>query len=328
MSEIITLRATLDGHSGWVTAVATSVVTSEAQQAFFISASRDKTIIVWQLTGDERYAVAKRTLRGHHHFVQDVAISNDGEFAISASWDKTLRLWNLNDGTTSREFIGHKDGVLSVSFSADNRQIVSGSRDKSIILWDILGESKIVFDENVHGHHKDCVSCVRCCQSWRESESYKSHIVVSCGWDKVVKVWDINDCKLKIDNLGHTGYINTICISPDSSLCASGGKDSIIRIWDLDENRLLLSIDTDTGDVINALCFSTTRYWLCYAIDSTIGIYNLENQRVVTELKPEFGESKKGQTPKCISLAWSADGQTLISGYTYNKIRVWSVMRS
>jgi guanine nucleotide-binding protein subunit beta-2-like 1 protein len=315
MSEIITLRATLDGHSGWVTAVSTSQV----QQDTFLTASRDKTIIVWQLTGDERYAVAKRSLHGHNHFVQDVVISTDGEFAISASWDKTLRLWNLNDGTTSKRFIGHKGDVLSVSFSADNRQIVSGSRDKSIILWNTLGESKFVFDESQNGH-KEWVSCVRF------SPNIENQVIVSCGWDKVVKIWDINDCKLKIDNLGHTGYINTISISPDGSLCASGGKDGITMLWDLNENKHLYTLEA--GDVINALCFSPNRYWLCGATASTIKIWDLENKSVVVELKPEFAESKKGQTPQCISLAWSADGQTLISGYTDNKIRVWSVMRS
>lgn len=71
----------------------------------------------------------------HGHYVQDVAISSDGQFALSGSWDGTLRLWDLSTGVTTRRFIGHTKDVLSVAFSADNRQIVSGSRDKSINLW-------------------------------------------------------------------------------------------------------------------------------------------------------------------------------------------------
>ena len=45
-----------------------------------------------------------------------------GQFALSGSWDGTLRLWDLNTGTTTRRFVGHTKDVLSVAFSVDNRQ--------------------------------------------------------------------------------------------------------------------------------------------------------------------------------------------------------------
>lgn len=45
---------------------------------------RDKSIIVWTLTHEEgTYGQAKRALKGHSHFVQDVVISSDGQFALS-----------------------------------------------------------------------------------------------------------------------------------------------------------------------------------------------------------------------------------------------------
>ena len=50
-------------------------------------------------------------------------ISSDGQFALSGSWDATLRLWDLNSGNTTRRFIGHAKDVLSVAFSVDNRQV-------------------------------------------------------------------------------------------------------------------------------------------------------------------------------------------------------------
>lgn len=49
-------------------------------------------------------------------------------------------------------------------------------------------------------------------------------IIVSAGWDKVVKVFNLTNCKLKNNLYGHAGYINTVTVSPDGSLCASGGK--------------------------------------------------------------------------------------------------------
>lgn len=47
-------------------------------------------------------------------------------------------------------------------------------------------------------------------------------IIVSGGWDKMVKVWNLTNCKLRTNLVGHTGYINTVTVSPDGSLCASG----------------------------------------------------------------------------------------------------------
>jgi guanine nucleotide-binding protein subunit beta-2-like 1 protein len=89
-----------------------------------LTSSRDKSIIMWNLTREEgKYGVAQKRLTGHSHYVQDIAISSDAQFALSGSWDSTLRLWDLNTGVTTRRFIGHSKDVLSVAFSADNRLV-------------------------------------------------------------------------------------------------------------------------------------------------------------------------------------------------------------
>uniref|UniRef100_A0AAG1VTQ6 Small ribosomal subunit protein RACK1 n=1 Tax=Oryctolagus cuniculus TaxID=9986 RepID=A0AAG1VTQ6_RABIT len=303
---------TLKGHNGWVTQIATTPQFPD----MILSASRDKTIIMWKLTRDEtNYGIPQRALRGHSHFVSDVVISSDGQFALSGSWDGTLRLWDLTTGTTTRRFVGHTKDVLSVAFSSDNRQIVSGSRDKTIKLWNTLGVCKYtVQDES----HSEWVSCVRF------SPNSSNPIIVSCGWDKLVKVWNLANCKLKTNHIGHTGYLNTVTVSPDGSLCASGGKDGQAMLWDLNEGKHLYTLDG--GDIINALCFSPNRYWLCAATGPSIKIWDLEGKIIVDELKQEvISTSSKAEPPQCTSLAWSADGQTLFAGYTDNLVRVWQV---
>jgi WD40 repeat protein len=139
------------------------------------------------------------------------------------------------------------------------------------------------------------------------------------------QVWELASCRLQTDHIGHSGYINTVTISPDGSLCASGGKDGTTMLWDLNESKHLYSLQA--GDEIHALVFSPNRYWLCAATSSSITIFDLEKKSKVDELKPEYVEKgKKSREPECVSLAWSADGQTLFAGYTDNKIRAWGVM--
>merc|ERR1712166_1547125 len=172
------MRGCLEGHSGWVTAIATT----NEDPNMILSASRDKTVMVWQINRDEgSYGYPKKALRGHGHGVEDVVISSDGQFALSGSWDGTLRLWDLNTGLTTRRFVGHEKDVLSVAFSADNRQIVSGSRDKTIKLWNTLGECKYTIVSEGEGHssgspvspspltHRTHSSCLRAGTSWSRS---------------------------------------------------------------------------------------------------------------------------------------------------------------
>ena len=65
---------------------------------FFVCFSlADKTVIVWDLPRDETsYGTPRKSLTGHNHFVSDVVMSSDGQFALTGSWDKTLRLWDIN----------------------------------------------------------------------------------------------------------------------------------------------------------------------------------------------------------------------------------------
>ncbi|CAK5265703.1 unnamed protein product [Mycena citricolor] len=313
MSESLRFLGSLKGHKGWVTAIATSSETPDV----ILSASRDKTIIVWQLTRDETgYGSPKRILHGHNHFVSDVVISSDGQFALSSSWDHTpvsgistpvprhvvssatppTFSLSASAPTTVKSFLvpvtePSSCGTRSASASMTSRRMVTLS---------------------------GTVSCVRF------SPNVMNPVIVSCGWDKVVKVWELSKFKLKTNHYGHTGYINTISVSPDGSLAASGGKDGITMLWDLNEGKHLYSLEA--GDIVNALVFSPNRYWLCAATASCVKIFDLESKSIVDELKPTFTEaSEEGREPECVSIAWSADGQTLFAGFTDNHIRVWTV---
>jgi WD40 repeat protein len=110
------------------------------------------------------------------------------DFAISSTVSEQIALWLVGRATSHRIcFRSHHPtfflilftNLSSVSFSADNRQIVSASRDRTIKLWNTLGECKFNITED---GHSEWVSCVRF------SPNPANPVIVSAGWDKVVKV--------------------------------------------------------------------------------------------------------------------------------------------
>ncbi|AOA61637.1 GQ67_02123T0 [Komagataella phaffii] len=141
-----------------------------------LSGSRDKTLIVWQLNGDDQaYGVPKKALKGHSHIVSDCKLSLDSEFALSSSWDKTVRLWNLKTGEIIK-YAGHTSDVLSVDLSQNLRVIASASRDKTIKLWNIVGEEVATLEG-----HTDWVTSVRFVPG-------SASDIISASSDKLVKV--------------------------------------------------------------------------------------------------------------------------------------------
>ena len=159
---------TLTGHRDWVTAIACTY----EQSNLVVSSSRDKTLMIWELTPDgENPGYARRSLHGHGQCVASAVLSSDGQYALSGSWDKTMRLWDLNTGSTIRTFKGHTKDVNSVAFSGDNRQIVLWQPGQDHQVVEHLGRVQ-VHDRRRHAHRlgelswllpisKDAFDCVR-----------------------------------------------------------------------------------------------------------------------------------------------------------------------
>jgi WD40 repeat protein len=74
------------------------------------------------------FPAAKRfiPLKGHSR-VTAVAISPDGKTAVSGSWDKTLKLWDLSSGKALHTLEGHSRLGQAVAISPDGKTAVSGS---------------------------------------------------------------------------------------------------------------------------------------------------------------------------------------------------------
>jgi len=87
--------------------------------------------IVSVATGERRLQ-----LLGHSHYVPDAAFSPDGTRLVTASWDRTLRLWDARSGAQLAVLEGHEHRVIGVSYVSED-VVASASWDGSVRLWDL-----------------------------------------------------------------------------------------------------------------------------------------------------------------------------------------------
>ncbi|CCW62229.1 unnamed protein product [Phytomonas sp. EM1] len=304
----------LKGHRDWVTSLACPQQADSPIKV--VSASRDGTAMSWVANPDRHSiesdnAIPDRRLEGHTGFISSLSLAHTSQFAVTSSWDRSLRLWNLRTGQCEHKFLKHTKDVLAVAFSPDDRQIVSGGRDNVIRVWNVMGEC---MHELTNDGHEDWVSSL--CFIPNQDEP----VLISGGWDHKVKVWELTKgkCRRTIDK--HKSQVTDVAVSPDGSLCASGDKEGVVCLWGLAKDEHIVNINLESP--INQIAFSPSRFWMCVASERNVRVYDLEANSIIIELTPE---STSKRAPECISIAWSANGNTLYTGYTDNLIRVWSV---
>ena len=96
-----------------------------------------------------------RTLAGHADWVTAVAVTPDGRHAVSASWDRTLKVWDLASGAELRTLAGHADWVMAVAVTPDGRHAVSASEDRTLKVWDLASGAEL---RTLAGDHAMSVS--------------------------------------------------------------------------------------------------------------------------------------------------------------------------
>jgi hypothetical protein len=95
-----------------------------------------------QLDGAWRDLRERLVIDGHTNGVFSAAFSPDGKRIVTASRDKTARLWNAETGKSIGELQGHTDGVFSAAFSPDGNRIVTASWDKTARLWEVFANTQ------------------------------------------------------------------------------------------------------------------------------------------------------------------------------------------
>ena len=125
----------LRGHKGIVFSLAFGAVA----RGLLASCGEDRNIILRNLVeeGEEVKGTVTRTLRGHKSGVVSIALSPDDVYVASASWDKTVLLWEVATGQLLREMQRHTGEVLVLAWLRNGECIVSGSKDKTLRTWGV-----------------------------------------------------------------------------------------------------------------------------------------------------------------------------------------------
>lgn len=139
-----------------------------------VTGSDDCTIILWK---PEISNKPIKRLPGHQNAINQIQFSPNGLFFISASFDKSIKLWNVISDSCLHTFRGHIASVYVLSWSLDSKLFLSGSKDTTLKVWSIK-EKKLIYD--LPGHADEIYSI-----DW----SFDGSKVASGGKDKMVRIW-------------------------------------------------------------------------------------------------------------------------------------------
>eukprot|EP01063_Lacrimia_lanifica_P035275 TRINITY_DN6691_c0_g2_i1.p1 TRINITY_DN6691_c0_g2~~TRINITY_DN6691_c0_g2_i1.p1 ORF type:complete len:514 (+),score=189.01 TRINITY_DN6691_c0_g2_i1:83-1624(+) len=139
-----------------------------------VSCSDDHTLFLWSPATSNK-PVAR--LVGHQGVVCNVSFSPDGKTLASASFDKSVKLWNAVDGKFITSLRAHVGPVYHVAWSIDSRQLLSSSKDSTLKLWSMKTKRLI---NDLPGHADEVFAC-----DW----SPDGITAASGSKDKTVRIW-------------------------------------------------------------------------------------------------------------------------------------------
>ncbi|MCZ8068113.1 MAG: DnaJ domain-containing protein [Microcystis sp. LE17-20D] len=186
-----------------------------------IAGGLDGRISQWQLDTKQyksSFFARVNAPDSHDGVILQLAFAANERFIVSASNDKTLRIWGYHTGELKRTLIGHEEAVNTCAISPDSQIIASGSDDKTIKLWR--------FDHSYA--YQTFIGDRAAVNSLAFSND--GQYLISGGSDKVIKIWDIKTGEIIKSWQAHEQAIISIAINPHRHLIASASRTEI-KIW-------------------------------------------------------------------------------------------------
>ena len=247
-----------------------------------------------------------RTFKGHTAWVHSVALTPDGRFAVSGSWDCTLRVWDLQQGQPVRTLEGHKGWVNAVAVTPDGSRAISAASDCTLRVWDLATGQSV----HILKAHTDRVNAIVVMPDCRTA--------ISASSDRTLRLWDLEKGKLVRTLKGHLRVVNAVAVTPDGRNAVSV-SDYRLRIWDLERGRLARTLEAHM-DWINTLAITPDgRYAVSGAANNNLCVWDLETGQSVLTLA--------GHTNKVTAVVLLPDGHHAISGSADHTLRMWDLKR-
>jgi WD40 repeat protein len=238
--------------------------------------------------------------------VSSVKFSPDGSLLAIGGY-KQIRLIDPASGTPVGTLSGHADAVRSLAFDPEGKRLAAaGGRPQlggEIKIWDVSSHRLL---RTLEGH-KDCIYSV----AW----SPDGKLLASGSYDRLVKLWDASTGRQLSDLQDHIDAVFAVAFSPDGKRLATASQDRTVKVWDVATGKRLYTL-SDASDGLTSLAFSPAGDRVAAAgYDKTIYVWKLGDQ------DGSLLESLIADQDSVLALAWSSDGNTLVTASSDGSIR-------
>jgi WD40 repeat protein len=256
---------------------------------------------------------------GHSSRVTAVAWAPNSSHLASASYDKTVRVWNPANGQHIHIYRRHSDRVNALSWSPDNTRIASASDDRTVQIWEIAAKNPLF----TFGGHTGKVLAV----AWSPDGAR----VASAGTDKTVQVWEVSSGRILFTFNGHTDVVTALAWSPDGKYIASSANDRTVQVWEWarDTSRNFITsllfpqrrVNTYRGhsQKVTGVAWSPDgRRIASTSSDKSMQLWDAITNRTSFLHRNTLGSMN--------SVAWSPDSRFIASGGNDKTVQVWDAI--
>jgi WD40 repeat protein len=312
-----------EGIAIWDTESGTLISTLEGDFDRAVFSVDSRKVLVVSLSGfvgilDIESGELLHVFEGHDGLVLHADLSQDGHYAVTASADKTAKLWDASTVELVHTFVGHSDEVRYAAFSPNGQFIVTASADKTARLWDTSSGELI---HTLEGHSQEV--------NYAAFSPDGRHLVTASDDDTVLK-WDVESGKLVqcLDGLS-SGVIDANFSNDGRFIIISSGA-KYATIWDTDSWEVFNKINGN-GDNIFSADFSSNGHLILSTSDSTASIWDAKTgklKHVLNGHSDYVGSAKF--SPNChFVLTFSDDQNTILWNVESGKLCkkwTWGIM--